>query len=69
MHSHDARQTVTNELAFLLDRVPAVTSEMQVDDRLITELNLTLAKKANKYAWTADEHRTAGALLHGLVHN
>jgi hypothetical protein len=49
----------TNELAFLLDRVPAVTSETQVGDRLITELNLTLAKKANKYASTVRDYPIA----------
>jgi hypothetical protein len=39
-----------NEMAFLLDRVPATMSETQKGDRLIDELNRIMGEKANRYA-------------------
>lgn len=42
--------SASNELAFLLDRVPAVMSETHASYRLIDELKLILANKAERYA-------------------
>src|SRR5205085_980559 len=46
----------SNELAFLLDRVPAVMSETQASFRLIDELNGILADKAARYATIVREY-------------
>jgi len=48
-----------NELAFLLDRVPATMSETQASYRLIEELNAILADKAKTYASIARDYPVA----------
>jgi hypothetical protein len=51
----------SNELAFLLDRVPAVMSETKASFRLIDELNGILADKAARYATIVRQLSTPAA--------